>query len=164
MATIALWCVALVLGLLVWHKKSGRAAVSSLGDGVRRAISILPRLIMIIAVAGFFFRLLPDGLVAQMLGPDTGIFGVLFAMLVGGLIPGGGSITFTVIVMLAESGAGIVQLMTLVTAWSVFALHRVVIYEVPLMGARFTIMRVIASLPLPLVAAGISALVVWAWG
>jgi len=79
--------------------------------------------------------------------------------LVGGLIPGGGSITFALVVMLAESGAGVVQLIALVTAWSVFAFHRVAIYEVPLMGARFSILRIIASLPLPVVAASISFLI-----
>lgn len=160
-STLALLAVAIILGLMVWRKRGKAVAGAGLKDAVTRAVGILPRLIMVIAVAGFLFRLLPEGLIAQMIGPETGIVGVLIAMFVGGLIPGGGSITFAVIVMLAEGGAGTVQLVTLVTAWSVFAIHRVMIYEVPLMGIRFTMLRLISSLPLPLVAAAIAALVLW---
>ena len=35
------------------------------------------------------------------------------------------------------------------TAWSVFAFHRVLIYEITLMGWRFSAVRLISSLILP---------------
>jgi hypothetical protein len=163
MATLSLWVAALVLGIMVWRKHGTAVALRSMQQGARRALGILPRLIMIIVVAGFLFRLLPDGFVAQMLGPDSGLGGVLFATLIGGLIPGGGSITFSIIVLLHDANAGTVQLITLVTAWSVFAMHRVLIHEIPLMGVRFSMVRLISSLPLPLTAAAITALFLAVW-
>jgi len=41
-------------------------------------------------------------------------------MLIGGMIPGGPMISFPLVVVLDEAGAGLVQLITLLTAWSVF--------------------------------------------
>jgi hypothetical protein len=34
------------------------------------------------------------------------------------------------------------------SAWSVVAVHRMLIYEIPLMGWRFTLVRVLSALPL----------------
>ena len=43
-------------------------------------------------------------------------------------------------------------MITYLTAWSVLGLHRLVIWELPLLGTDFVITRFLASLPLPLVA------------
>jgi hypothetical protein len=40
-------------------------------------------------------------------------------------------------------------LIAFVTAWSVFAFHRIVMYEIPIMGARFAMLRLLSSLVLP---------------
>ena len=114
--------------------------------------------------AGFAGQLIPSGVVAEHIGPDSGFTGVLIAMLVGGFIPAGPIISFPLVVVLSEAGAGMVQLITLLTAWSVFAIHRVIIYEIPLMGLRFSTIRLISSLPLPLIAAGLTALLLLAFG
>ncbi|MEZ5830953.1 MAG: hypothetical protein R3D05_07205 [Dongiaceae bacterium] len=109
--------------------------------------------------AGFVARLIPSDVVVEHIGPDSGLSGTLIAMLVGGFIPAGPIISFPLVVVLSHAGAGTVQLVTLLTAWSVFAIHRVVIYEIPLMGARFSAIRLVSSLPLPLIAAGLTALI-----
>ena len=62
-----------------------------------------------------------------------------------------------IVVVLLSSGAGFPQVVAFLTAWSVFAFHRVVIYEVPLMGLRFSMTRLAASLALP----QLCALLVW---
>jgi hypothetical protein len=49
-------------------------------------------------------------------------------------------------------------MVALMTAWSVLALHRVLSFELPLMGARFVMLRWIVSLPLPLIAGALAAL------
>jgi hypothetical protein len=41
----------------------------------------------------------------------------------------------------------------------VFAIHRIIIYEIPLMGLRFSTIRLVSSLPLPLIAGGLTALI-----
>jgi hypothetical protein len=158
MGTLALWIVAAVLGLLVWRRHGRSAVWTAMRGAAARAVQMAPRIVMAVLVAGFAVLLLPSGVVAQTIGPESGLSGVMLALLVGGLIPGGASISFSVVVMLNEAGAGMVQLVTLLTAWSVFAVHRVIIHEMPLMGLRFSVIRLLSSLPLPLVAAAITAL------
>lgn len=159
MMTVLLWLFVATLGALVWRRHGGAALAGGLREAGRRALNVLPRILMVVLVAGFTLQLMPGRLVADTIGPDSGFTGVLFAMLVGGMIPAGASVSFSVVVLLNEAGAGVVQLVTLLTAWSVFALHRVIAYEIPLMGPRFAALRLLSSLPLPLVAGGLTALV-----
>ena len=156
--TVALWGLAITLGVLVWLKRGAAAGKSALSESGQRALNALPRIVVAIVMAGFAGQLIPGGVVAKHIGPESGFYGVLIAMIVGGFIPGGPIISFPLVVVLSEAGAGLVQLVTLVTAWSVFAMHRVIIYEVPMMGLRFSMIRLASSLPLPLIAAGLTAL------
>ena len=158
MGTIALWILALVLGLLVWAKHGRVDGLKAVKSAAFRALRVLPRIAVAVLTAGFAARLIPSGVVAQHIGPESGFYGVLIAMLVGGLIPSGPIISFPLVVVLSQAGAGTVQLITLLTAWSVFAIHRVFIYEIPLMGLRFSTIRLASSLPLPLIAAGMTSL------
>lgn len=54
---------------------------------------------------------------------------------------------------------GFAPLVALMTAWSVLAVHRVLSFELPLMGPRFVSMRLLASLPLPLIAGALASLI-----
>ena len=49
--------------------------------------------------------------------------------------------------------------MALLTAWSVYAVHRVLAFELPMMGLRFVLFRIAISLALPFVAGFLTALV-----
>jgi hypothetical protein len=64
-------------------------------------------------------------------------------------VPGGPILSFPIVVVLYKAGAGVPQLIAFLTAWSVFAFHRIMIYEVNLMGWRFTAVRLVSSLVLP---------------
>jgi uncharacterized membrane protein YraQ (UPF0718 family) len=155
--TAILWLMALGFGLLAWYRKGG-GALEHTGKAGSRFLQILPRIVVAILAAGFLAQLMPSNLVADHIGPDSGLLGTVLAVLVGGFIPAGPIVSFPLVVVLYEAGAGLPQLVALLTAWSVFAFHRVLIFETPMMGWRFSAVRLIASLPLPFVAAGITAL------
>jgi uncharacterized membrane protein YraQ (UPF0718 family) len=159
MELAALWGLAIALGGLVWLKRGRAEALLAVRKAADRSVRVLPRLAVAVLTAGFVARLVPSEIVVEHIGPESGLGGVLIAMLVGGFIPGGPIISFPLVVVLSHAGAGTVQLITLLTAWSVFAVHRVIIYEIPLMGSRFSTIRLVSSLPLPLIAAGLTALI-----
>lgn len=161
MTTVVVWTIAFSLGFLVWRRKGWGQVLIDLRAAMRQGVVIIPRILMVIIVAGFMLRLMPEGFITQVIGPDSGFVGVLYAILVGAMIPGGASITFSIVILLAEAGAGQVQMVALLTSWSVFALHRVFIYEIPLMGLRFSLVRLIISLPMPLLAAGMAWCYFW---
>jgi uncharacterized membrane protein YraQ (UPF0718 family) len=108
-----------------------------------------PRLVVALLVSGFFSAIVPTDLVAAWLGDEAGMKGILVGSMVGGLMPGGPIICFPIVFILFESGAGIPSLIAFLTAWSVFAFHRIIGYEIPLMGLRFAVIRILASAILP---------------
>ena len=59
----------------------------------------------------------------------------------------------------AKAGASTAALITFITSWSLFAAHRILIYEVPLVGTSFLRMRIVAVLALPFLAGGLAMLV-----
>jgi hypothetical protein len=87
--------------------------------------------------------------VAASIGKESGMKGVLIASFVGGFTPGGPIICFPILIILYKAGAAIPPLIAFVTAWSVFAFHRIVMYEIPIMGARFALLRLLSSVVLP---------------
>jgi hypothetical protein len=66
-------------------------------------------------------------------------------------------VSFPVVVIFVQAGAGFPQVVAFVTAWSVIGFHRVLIYEIPLMGWRFSAIRLASSVVLPLVAGLLAA-------
>jgi hypothetical protein len=80
----------------------------------------------------------------------------LIAAVMGGVLPGGPMTSFPIALVILQGRAGLSQIVALIIGWSVFALHRVLAYEAPIMGWRFAALRLVASLILPL-AAGLSA-------
>ena len=145
---LVLWILAIALAFWALRRStaSARVAIATAGE---RFLEIMPRIALALMAAGFISVLIPSEPVARYIGPDSGLTGVLIASLVGGFVPGGPIISFPLVVVLYKAGAGLPQLIAFLTAWSVFAFHRVLIYEVALMGWRFSAVRLVSSLILP---------------
>ena len=145
---LILWILA--IGLAFWALRrstaNARVAIATAGE---RFLEIMPRIALALMAAGFISVLIPSEPVARYIGPDSGLTGILIASLTGGFVPGGPIISFPLVVVLYKAGAGLPQLIAFLTAWSVFAFHRVLIYEVTLMGWRFSAVRLVSSLILP---------------
>ena len=90
-----------------------------------------------------------ERLARQKVGAESGLRGLLIATLAGTLTPGGPITSFPFVVALYMAGADRGSLVAYLTAWSLLAFHRMVIYEIPIMGARFAWQRVVSSLVLP---------------
>ena len=136
----------------VAYRRSKEQFREGLKVGWDQALTMLPRMIMAILVSGFLSVLIPTDLVAALLGQDSGLKGVMIASVVGGFVPGGPIISFPIVVVLLKAGAGVAQLIAFLTAWSVFAFHRILAFEIPLMGPRFTAVRLLSSVCLPPIA------------
>lgn len=156
-ATIFLWLIAALLAGLAFTRP-GNEHIEGMRLAWGHLWKILPRVVMAVLTAGFLGEMLPGDMVAGWLGHDSGWRGVAIASLVGGFVPGGPVLSFPFAVAMMKTGAGVPQLTAFLAAWSVFALHRVIAFEVPLMGWRFTVVRITSSLILPPLAGGIAGL------
>jgi len=146
-ATVMLLGIALVLAGVA-ARRSPHLVKQGVGLSIERFFMILPRIGLALIAAGFVSRIVPSGPIAHHIGPESGIYGILIASLVGAFIPSGPIVSFPIVVVLLQAGAGVPQVVAFLSAWSVMALHRVIIFEIPLMGWRFSALRLAASAPL----------------
>lgn len=160
LSAIVIWLIAIVLLLIVFlnNKKNIPAALRISLD---QLIIILPRLPLSLLAAGFITVLLPEELISSWIGLDSGLIGIFIAAAIGSLIPSGPIVAFPVAIALYKLGAGTPQLVAFLTGWSSFQITRMLLWEVPFLGWGFAYKRLIVSIPLPLIAGGISMLLIY---
>ena len=158
-----------ILGLIVAVcsyfaiRQSPAILTQSLRASWRRFIELAPRMAVAMLLAGFVGKLIPAALVGGAIGPESGFLGIMIATLVGGFIPSGPILAFPIVVVLLNSGAGLPQVVAFITAWSLLAWHRLIIYEAPIMGWRFSWQRIVSSLILPPIAGVLTIGVMKIW-
>lgn len=137
----------LLLGLALWRQRApapGHRQIAA--SGWRQIRPLLVRIPIALIAASFLAMLIPRELVAQSLGDGSGLHGILLATVLGAVMPGGPMVTFPIALALISAGTGTAQMVTLITAWSVLALHRVIAFELPALGWRLTGIRLLACL------------------
>lgn len=154
---IMLWV--LVAGLALFAALRGRILLDTgLREGAIEFVRLLPRIAVGVVGSGYIAEILPKALIAPWLGPQSGLIGVLIATIGGALTPGGPVVGFSIGAAALKSGAGAPQVIAYSTAWALYAVHRLVIWELPLMPARVVWLRAAVSVPLPFIAAALATL------
>lgn len=115
----------------------------------RLFVGVVP---LALLAAGFLSPLVPTEPVGRWLGDQAGASGIFIAMLAGWCLPVPPVVFFPIVAVLLKAGAGMPQMVALIAAWNVFALHRTLPMELPLMGRYFVILRLLSSLFIPVVA------------
>ena len=155
-APLLLWAAVAVLALVA-GLRGGPGALRDAGRfTLRSGLSIAPRLVLALLAAAFLSELVPSSAVAALIGGQSGLTGILIATLVGGLLPGGPMTSFPIAVFVWGAGGGIPQMVALLAGWSVFAFHRVLAYEIPMMGWRFAALRLLSVAVIPPLAGGLT--------
>lgn len=145
------------LALLAVVRRRGRATML---DGLERAMEqfahVLPQLMVALLVAGFLAKLIPAELIGGLVGPEAGWRGLVIAAFAGPIVPAGPVLAFSIAALLERVGATPEALVAFITSWSLFTIHRMVSYELPLLGASFLRLRLL-SVGLVPIAAGVIA-------
>ena len=147
-----LWGVGGFLVLLTWCQqgpqgvREGFTGAFNLGKVVIRIVPFALLAAMLLA------QMIPQQIIAGVIGAESGLTGIVIASLAGGLVPSGPFLSFPLALSLYHTGAGLPQLIAFITGWSVYASFRVIVWELPMMGTRFALIRLAASAILPVVA------------
>jgi hypothetical protein len=152
----SIWVVVGLILLRTWQRQPEKISeiFKRFRSGGRIFVGVVP---MALLAAGFLAPMVPSELVGRWLGEGAGSTGIFIGMLAGWCLPIPPVIFYPVIAVLLKAGAGLPQLVALIVAWSVFALHRTLPMELPLMGGYFVSLRLMSSIFLPIVA-GFSAM------
>ena len=114
--------------------------------------SMLPRVVVALSIAALIWIMLPRERISRLVGAESGLMGLVIATAAGTVTPGGPSSAFALLAVLGATGADRGALITYITAWAMLGLQRILVWDVPFMGAEFAMLRFCISLPLPLVA------------
>ena len=147
-----LFSIAAVLALIAATR--GRVVLrDSAREGALDFFKLMPRIMLGVIGAGYIAALLPQEVVGRWLGADSGATGLAIAVIGGALTPGGPVIGFSIGAAALKGGAGTPQVIAYTTAWALFAVQRLFIWELGVMPPRLVALRIAASWPLPLLAA-----------
>jgi hypothetical protein len=159
--------IGFVIGFVLWGLVAAlalTAAVRSkqmcrdgLREGARDFVVLIPRVLIGVVGSGYIAAIMPQDLIGNWIGPNSGLLGITIATLAGAATPGGAVVGFSVGAAALKGGAGAPQVIAYSTAWSLYALQRLINWEIHMMSPRVVWLRAMVSFPLPFLA-GIGAM------
>jgi hypothetical protein len=158
LVNILLW--ALVAGLALTAAVRSKALFREAAtEGARDFVMLLPRIMIGVVGSGYIAAIMPEDLITTWIGPNSGILGITIATLAGAVTPGGAVVGFSVGAAALKGGGGAPQVIAYSTAWSLYALTRLINWEVAMMPPRVVWLRAMVSIPLPFLA-GVGAMLI----
>lgn len=154
-STIVMLLATLIFFLAVYLKAPDSAG-EGLHAGIALLLEIMPRLVAAMIFAGLIQAIMPKELVAHWMGQGSGARGLFVGIALGTLTPGGPMTHFPIIASFLKIGIGIGPLVSYLTAWALFGLHRIIMWELPFFGPRIVVIRLVASLFFPFLAGWLS--------
>jgi len=112
----------------------------------------MPRMVIALSIAAIIWFLLPRDRISSLVGHESGMAGLIIATFAGTVTPGGPSSAYALLAVLAASGADRGAMIAYITAWATLGLQRILVWDIPFMGTEFAFLRLLVSLPLPIVA------------
>jgi uncharacterized membrane protein YraQ (UPF0718 family) len=135
----------------------GARVIEGLEGGGRLLVRIGLIVVVSLLVAGFAEVLVPKHWVQDALGEGSGLRGIATGVVAGAITPAGQYVAMPIAVVLLRSGAATAPVVAFLTAWSLLALHRLLAWEVPLLGVRFAATRWAICLLLPFLAGWVAS-------
>ena len=140
---------AIVLSALAIRKKDGTFQ-HGLQLGTSILIKVAPLIALSFIIVGMMQVLIPEDIISEWVGTDSGIKGIVLGTLLGGLMPGGPFTSLPIAVGLLQTGAGIGTMVAFVTGWSLLAFSRLPL-EIGLLGWRFSAARLSVVFFMPVI-------------
>jgi len=144
---IVMTALALLATAFALHQGLARQGLFA---GARLLVQVGPVLLPAFVLAGMASVLMNPETVAQWLGHEAGLRGLLVGTAAGALTPGGPFIAFPLLAVLLKSGASVGAVTAYLSACALLGVHRVIAFEIPILGWRFVLVRWIASLVAPI--------------
>ena len=119
-------------------------------------LSFTPKMMLAFFAAALVTALVSKELVARWLGAQAGMRSVAIASGIGSVTPGGPMVSFPIVTALSDAGAGRPSMIAYLTSWTTLGFQRIMIWELPLLGVEYALIRILVSLPMPFIAALVS--------
>ncbi len=158
----AVGMLVVLLALLgVAYGKNPRLICEGAREGGKAFVQVLPAMLLAFMAAALVSKLVPQDVLIRWLGDRSGVRGLAIATVAGSLTPGGPFVQFPIVAALYDRGVAIGPLTSYLSAWALLGLHRLLIFEVPLLGWKLSVCRFAVSLACPMTVGYVAQ---WVWG
>jgi uncharacterized membrane protein YraQ (UPF0718 family) len=155
--------IAAASGAALWRRDGAGAVGDALVHAWDLFLFIAPSLVAGLVLAAALRQLISPGALARWMGAESGWFGLAVATLAGALTPGGPMAAFPLVLVLAGAGADRGALVAYILSWALNGFQKLLVYEMPLLGPDFAILRTILTLPMPMLAGWVARRLPIAW-
>ena len=135
----------------------------AMSGGARQFLRFALGLFVAFLVAGLVESLLPRAWVSSALGERSGWKGLALASAVGLVTPAGPFVSMPLAAGMLRAGAAPASVVAFVASWGLLAIHRLIAWEIPMLGAPFALSRWVLCLGVP-IALGALARLFWRAG
>ena len=151
-STAIIAAISITAGTIVFIRDGFDRFIAILSSDLWLFTTMLPKMAAGSLIAAFVTRLLPREVVARVVGSESGLLGLLVAIVMGAVLPGGPLTIYPVAGAFLVLGADAGTAVAFITAWNLLGYNRALIWELPFFGAEFVGWRIVIALPLPLLA------------
>jgi uncharacterized membrane protein YraQ (UPF0718 family) len=151
-STAVIAAISLGAAIAVYLRDGAERFIAILSSDLWLFIGMLPKMAAGSLIAAFVTRLLPREVVARVVGGESGFTGLLIAMVMGAVLPGGPLTIYPVAGAFLLLGADVGTAVAFITAWNLLGYNRALIWELPFFGPEFVGWRVVIASPLPILA------------
>jgi len=154
--------ISIVIGVILWllvgtlvftaAMRSKALCREGLWEGGRDFVVLIPRVVVGVVGSGYIAAVMPQEIITAWIGPNSGLTGITIAALAGAATPGGAVVGFSIGAAALKGGAGAPQVIAFSTAWSLYALQRLINWEISMMAPKVVWLRAAVSVPLPFLA------------
>jgi uncharacterized membrane protein YraQ (UPF0718 family) len=159
-STAIIAAISITAGTIVFIRDGFDRFIKILSSDLWLFTTMLPKMAAGSLIAAFVTRLLPREVVARVVGAESGLLGILIAMVMGAVLPGGPLTIYPVAGAFLVLGADVGTAVAFITSWNLLGYNRALIWELPFFGAEFVGWRIVIALPLPLLAGLLARIVI----
>lgn len=152
-----LYVLAITLTLVSFRKDKEKTK-KALKKGWTSFENILPTVLSVMAVVGISLSILDEEFIVKVIGPNSGLIGIVIAIVIGSITMMAGFIAFPLGAVLMEQGAGIAQVAGFISALMMVGLITIPL-EIKYWGKKVTIMRNVLGIVISFVVAIIIGMV-----
>ena len=148
--TVVMGVIAIIL-LFIGYQKGGGEHIVGLKSAGSLLLQITPLLIFAFIMAGMIQVLVPQEMISNWVGAESGFRGVLIGAGLGGCMAGGPYVSLPIVAGLLRVGASVGTTVAFLTGWSLLAFTRLPL-EIGILGWKFWLIRLACTFFFPPIA------------
>mgnify|MGYP001164096323 CR=1 FL=1 len=141
MTLLILVLLVLIAMVVAFWKGRWQLTISGFKQAGQTLRLIWIRLLLGVMLGGLLRALVPSTLIAEWLGPASGLKGILIASYAGIIISGGPYITLPIVASIYAAGAGVGPTIALLASVNMLGLQPLFAWQMAFLGAKIPLIR-----------------------